>query len=72
MTTLDKIRLAIKQETGETEVTPDTRLRTLVTDSLEMVSLVQALEDALEKDIDDIDAQQLFTVQDVMQYAEAH
>lgn len=71
MSTLEKVQKAIAEETGE-EVMPDTRLVTLVTDSLEMASLVQALEDALGKEIDDSNAQNLFTVQDIVNYAEAN
>lgn len=71
MSTFEKVRAAIAIETGE-EVTPDTRLVTLVTDSLEMASLIQSLEDALGKDIPDCDAQNLFSVQDIVKYAEAH
>lgn len=70
MSTLEKVQKAIAEETGE-EVMPDTRLVTLVTDSLEMASLIQALEDALGKNIEDVNAQSLFTVQDVVNYAEA-
>jgi acyl carrier protein len=61
----------IYRETGEL-VTPDCRIVSLVTDSLERMSLMQALEDALGKEIPDEEAQTLFTVQDVVNYAEAH
>ena len=66
-----KVTETIYRETGEL-VTPDCRLISLVTDSLERVSLLQALEDALGKEIPDEDAQTLFTVADVVRYAEAH
>ena len=66
-----KVTAAIYSETGEI-VTPDCRLISLVTDSLERVSLIQAIEDALGKEIPDEDAQTLFTVADVVKYAEAH
>jgi len=66
-----KVTEVIYRETGEL-VTPDCRLISLVTDSLEMASLIQALEDAVGKDIPDEDAQTLFTVADVVRYAEAH
>jgi acyl carrier protein len=71
MTTFEKVREVVAQEIGE-EVTPDTRLVTLVTDSLEMASLIQALEDGLGKEIPDCEAQNLFSVQDIVNYAEAH
>lgn len=70
MSTLDKVQKVIEEETGE-KAMPDTRLVTLVTDSLEMASLVQALEDATGKNIDDCNAQNLFTVQDVVNYADS-
>ena len=66
-----KVTEVIYRETGEL-VTPDCRLVSLVTDSLERVSLIQALEDAIGKEIPDEDAQGLFTVLDVVNYAEAH
>lgn len=71
MTTFEKVREVVHLETGET-VTPDTRLVTLVSDSLEMASLVLELEAATGKEIPDEDLQKLFTVQDVVDYAEAH
>ena len=66
-----KVTETIQREIGEL-VTPDCRLVSLVTDSLERVSLIQAIEDALGKEIPDEDAQTLFTVADVVKYAEAH
>lgn len=65
------VQTAIEQETG-TLATPDARIRSLVTDSLELASLIQTLEDATGKEIPDEDAQRLFTVQDVVNYVEAH
>jgi acyl carrier protein len=71
MTTFEKVRQTIRLETGEL-VTPDTRLVTLVTDSLEMASLVTELENAFGFDIPDEDMQKLFTVKDVVDYVEQH
>ena len=71
MTTFEKVRQVMALETGE-EVTPETRLVTMVTDSLEMANLVLELEAATGKEIPDEDLQKLFTVQDVVNYAEAH
>lgn len=68
---LVKVTEAIERETGEL-VTPDCRLVSLVSDSLEMASLVLELEAATGKEIPDEDLQKLFTVQDVVNYAEAH
>lgn len=71
MTTFEKVREVMAIETGE-EVTPDTRLVSLVTDSLEMANLVLELEGRLGVEIPDEDLCNLFTVQDVVNYAEAH
>lgn len=71
MSTLEKIQKVIEAETGE-EVTPDTRLVTLVTDSLEMANLVLELEAALGIDLPDEDLPKLLSIQDVVNYAEAH
>jgi acyl carrier protein len=71
MTALEKIQKVVSDEIGE-NVSPETRLMTLVTDSLEMVALIQELEAALEVEILDCDAENLFTVQDIVDYAEAH
>lgn len=71
MTTLDKIRAVAVDELGVSaaEVMPETTFVSLVTDSLEMVSLIQTLEDKLGIDIPDCG---LFTVADLVKYAEAH
>jgi acyl carrier protein len=69
MTTLDKIREVAESELGVLDVTPETTFVSLVTDSLEMVSLIQALEDSLGVEIPDCG---LFTVADLVKYAEAH
>jgi acyl carrier protein len=71
MSAFQKIRQAVATETGE-EVTPDTRLVSLVTDSLEMANLILELEGALGIEIPDEDAQKLYLVRDVVAYAEAH
>lgn len=71
MSTLEKIQKVIETEIGE-EVTPNTRLVTLVTDSLEMANLVLELEAALGVDLPDEDLPKLLSIQDVVNYAEAH
>lgn len=71
MTTLDKVVEVVRNETGET-VTPDTKLRSLVTDSLEMANLILELEWALGVDIENRDIISLCTVRDVVNYAEIH
>jgi acyl carrier protein len=69
--TLQKVTAAIYEETGEL-ATPEARIRTFVTDSLELASMIQTLEDITGKDIPDEDIQRLFTVQDIVNYLEAH
>lgn len=71
MSAFETIRQVVAAETGE-EVTPDTRLVALVTDSLEMANLILELEGALGIEIPDEDVQKLCVVQDVVAYAEAH
>lgn len=71
MTTFDKIVQVMRTETGET-VTPDTRLRSLVSDSLEMANLVIELEYALDVNIENEDICKLGTVRDIVNYAEVH
>jgi acyl carrier protein len=71
MTTFEKVREVMALETGE-EVTPDTRLVTLVTDSLERANLILELEGALGVEMPDSEAQNFFTVADIVSYAEAH
>ena len=69
--TLQKVQQTVFEATGEWP-TEEARIRLLVTDSLELASLMQALEDALGKDIPDEEAQSLFTVSDIVRYAETH
>lgn len=71
MTAFDKVVQVMQAETGET-VTPDTRLRSLVSDSLEMANLVLELEFALNVSIEDEDIYKLCTVRDIVNYAEIH
>lgn len=71
MSTFEKIQKVVEAETGET-VTPNTRLVTLVTDSLEMANLVLEMEAALGIDLPDEDLPKLLSIQDVVTYAEAH
>lgn len=68
MSVFEIIAQVLEGETGE-HVTPETTLRSLVTDSLEMASMILELEDALSIEIPDEDACRLFTVKDVVSYA---
>ncbi len=73
MTPIEKIQHALEElglATGK--VKPETVLRSLVTDSLELANVILELEDAFDIEIPDEEAQQLFTVGDVVRYAEAH
>ncbi len=70
MNIFETISEVLEKETGE-RVSPETKLRSLVTDSLEMASLILELEDALSIEIPDEDACRLFTVRDVVTYAGA-
>jgi acyl carrier protein len=66
-----KVQTAIFEETGEW-VTPEARIKTLVTDSLELASLVTELENATGIDIPDEDMQKIFTVQNIVDYVRQH
>ena len=68
MSIFETIASVLEAETGE-QVTPETKLATLVTDSLEMASMILELEDALSIEIPDEDICRLFTVRDVATYA---
>ena len=74
MTIFETVRETIAQELGVSpdEVTPEVPLRSLVTDSLEMASLVLELEGRLGVEIPDEDICGLRLVSDVVNYAEAH
>ena len=68
MSIFETIANVLEAETGE-RVTPETKLATLVTDSLEIASMILELEDALSIEIPDEDICRLFTVRDVVTYA---
>lgn len=63
----------IAEELGvdESEVTPETPLRSLVTDSLEMANLILELEGTFALEIGDEDAHKLLTVKDVFSYIDS-
>ena len=70
MTVLEQVQEVIGSETGEFDVSLDTPIVSLVTDSLERANLIVELEAMSGKEIPDEDAQQLFTVRDVVEYLE--
>lgn len=68
-----RVLSVIARELGvdESEVKPETRLVSLVTDSLEMANLILELEDEFTLEISDEDAQKLLTVKDVVAYVDS-
>lgn len=66
---LSKIQEAIYDELGIEDVELSTKLRELVTDSLEMVALLQRFEDLIGRDISDEEAEKLFTIEDILRFA---
>lgn len=69
--TFEKVRYAIADELDVNDVTPETHLRDIA-DSLEIASLVMELEGIFGIEIPDEDLCKLFTVADIVNYAEAH
>jgi acyl carrier protein len=72
MSALERIRTVIAEELciDESEVTPESTFASLGADSLDKVSLALALEHMLALTITDDDLKTLFTVQDLVNYAE--
>jgi len=72
--TFDRVKRVLVEEMGcdAKEVTPDARLKRLGLDSMEMAQLVLELEDEFSLTIPDDDMQGLFTVEDVVRYADSH
>jgi len=72
-TTLAKLQEIIANQLGieSTKVTPESNFtEQLGADSLDVVELVMAFEEAFEVEIDDDAAGQIATVQDVLDYIE--
>jgi acyl carrier protein len=71
MTTLERVQKVAAEELGLelSEIKPDSSFRALGADSLEMVSLLNALEDEFGIQIPDDDFQKILTVQDAAAYA---
>jgi len=70
MTMLEQVQGVIGSETGESDVSLDTPIFSLVTDSLERANLIVELEAMSGKEIPDEDAQKFFTIRDVVEYLE--
>lgn len=72
---LDKIReIVVEQLSVDAEqVTPEANfVEDLGADSLDTVELIMAFEEEFEVEIPDTEAEKIKTVQDVMDYIEAH
>lgn len=71
--TLDKLQTIVSNQLGidKDSVVPSADFtKELGADSLDVVELVMAIEEAFEVDIDDEAAGNIFTVQDVLNYIE--
>ena len=71
----EKVReiIADKLSINEDEITMDSSfLEDLNADSLDIVELIMALEDELDMEIPDEDAESLVTVGDVVKYVKEH
>ena len=74
MAVADKVKSIIVEQLGvdEEEVTPDASfVDDLGADSLDIVELVMAFEEAFELEIPDEDAEKIATVKDAIDYIEA-
>ena len=71
----EKVKQIIVEQLGvdEAEVTPTTHfVDDLGADSLDIVELVMAFEEAFEIEIPDEDAEKITTVKDAIDYIQAH
>ena len=75
MSTLERVKNVVAQSLGlpESEITAKSSLRAdLNADSLELAQLIIDLEDEFGCEIPDDDVQALFTVGDIVKYADSH
>lgn len=72
METLEIIRKAIKKELGRDfdDITTSTAFEDMAMDSLDVVQMVMAIEEAFDIEIDDDDVEGLKTVGDLVDYIE--
>ena len=73
MNTIDTLQQAIKKELGRDlgTLTKDTSFEELALDSLDVVQMVMAIEEAFDIEIDDDDVENLKTVGQLLDYIEA-
>lgn len=72
MDTLDLLRKAIKKELGRDfgDISPATTFEDMALDSLDVVQMVMAIEEAFDIEIDDDDVDGLKTIGDLVEYIE--
>ena len=73
MNTIETLQQAIKKELGRDlgTLTKDTSFEELALDSLDVVQMVMAIEEAFDIEIDDDDVENLKTVGQLLAYIEA-
>ena len=73
MNTIETLQQAIKKELGRDlgTLTKDTSFEELALDSLDVVQMVMAIEEAFDIEIDDADVENLKTVGQLLDYIEA-
>ena len=76
MSTFERVRKILVDQLGdikEEEVTPQASIKDdLGADSLDVVEIVMGLEEEFEVTIPDTEAEKIVTVQQIMDYVEAH
>ena len=75
MTTFERVRHVVAESLGmhESEITDKSSLRAdLAADSLEIAQLIIELEDEFHCEIPDDDAENIFTIADIVKYADSH
>lgn len=72
MNTIETLQQAIKKELGRDlgTLTPDTTFEDLALDSLDVVQMIMAIEEAFDIEIDDEDVEGLQTVGQLLDYIE--
>lgn len=70
LTPFQRVRSVLVNSLGVSpdELAPDTKLRELIVDSLEMAQVILDLEDELDAEIPEDDWAKLFTVSDLTKY----